>query len=344
MSVVPQVPVMGDTLRPRPTYLLIRGVYTDHGDEVQPQGLAQIFPWDSSLPRTRIGLARWLFDPKHPLTSRVFVNRMWQRMFGRGLVETSEDFGAQGSIPSHPELLDWLAVSFVESGWNVKALMKQFVMSATFRQSSVISDELLKKDPRNLLLARFSRVRMPAEMVRDNALAASGCWSARWAAKAHTVPARWDMGWAGCTAIRRPTRFPSIHIIAARLLVHQTERAAPRDGEFRHAGSRHERRPPPDVEHAAAGARAPRRSAVRRGVSRAGGERAARHRRSGRPRDDGVPTGDAASSAADEATRLRRYYDTQLARYATDAAAASALLKNGVTPMPEGSTSPASRR
>ncbi len=147
VSVVPQVPVMGDTLKPRPTYLLIRGVYTDHGDEVQPQGLERVFPWDPSLPRNRVGLARWLFDPKHPLTSRVFVNRMWQRVFGRGLVETSEDFGAQGAIPSHPELLDWLAVSFVESGWNVKGLMKQLVMSAAFRQSSVDRATSLEEGP-----------------------------------------------------------------------------------------------------------------------------------------------------------------------------------------------------
>ena len=116
---------MGDTLKPRPTYLLIRGVYTDHGDEVQPHGLVADLPVGRVAAENRIGLARWLFDPKHPLTSRVFVNRMWQRTFGRGLVETSEDFGAQGSIPSHPELLDWLAVTFVESGWDIKALKKR---------------------------------------------------------------------------------------------------------------------------------------------------------------------------------------------------------------------------
>ena len=117
VSVVPQVPVMGDTPKPRPTYLLIRGVYTDHGDEVQPQGLDADLPVGSRRCRgTASAWRAWLFDPKHPLTSRVFVNRMWQRHFGRGLVETSEDFGAQGSIPSHPELLDWLAVTFVESG------------------------------------------------------------------------------------------------------------------------------------------------------------------------------------------------------------------------------------
>jgi hypothetical protein len=154
--------------------VLLRGLYTDHGDEVSPQGLNAVFPWNSALPANRIGLARWLFDPEHPLTSRVVVNRMWQDTFGRGLVETSEDFGSQGAIPTHPELLDALALDFVESGWDVKRLEKMMVMSATFRQSSNVTDEHLKADPRNLLLARFTRMRMPAEMVRDNALAASG--------------------------------------------------------------------------------------------------------------------------------------------------------------------------
>lgn len=173
VSVQPQVPVMGDTPRPRPTFLLLRGLYTEHGEELAPRGLSRVFPWDDSLPPNRIGLARWLFDPRHPLTSRVVVNRMWQDTFGRGLVETSEDFGAQGAIPTHPELLDWLAVDFVQSGWNVKRLQKMLVMSATFRQSSTVTADA-QSDPRNLLLARFTRLRMAAETVRDNALAASG--------------------------------------------------------------------------------------------------------------------------------------------------------------------------
>jgi hypothetical protein len=173
VSVQPQVPVMGDTPKPRATYLLLRGLYTEHGEELTPRGLTSVFPWDETLPKNRLGLARWLFDPKHPLTARVVVNRMWQDTFGRGLVETSEDFGSQGALPTHPELLDWLAVDFVESGWNVKRLQKMLVMSATFRRSSIIADEH-QKDLRNVLLARFTRLRMPAEMVRDNALATSG--------------------------------------------------------------------------------------------------------------------------------------------------------------------------
>jgi mono/diheme cytochrome c family protein len=174
VSVQPQVPVMGDTPRPRPAYVLLRGLYTEHGEEVAPRGLSAVFPWNEALPRNRIGLARWLFDPKHPLTSRVVVNRLWQDTFGRGLVETTEDFGSQGAIPTHPQLLDWLAVDFVQSGWDVKRLQKMLVMSATFRQSSNLTDEHVRKDARNVLLARFTRMRMPAEMVRDSALAAGG--------------------------------------------------------------------------------------------------------------------------------------------------------------------------
>jgi hypothetical protein len=173
-SMVPQVMVMGDTPTPRPTYVLVRGNYEDHGDQVPPRGLNMVLPWNDAWPQNRMGLAKWLFDPKNPLTARVFVNRAWQMHFGRGLVETAEDFGSQGSIPTHPELLDFLAVGFRESGWDIKRLHKTLVMSATYRQGSDISDEALKKDPRNLLLARFPRVRMSAEMVRDNALAASG--------------------------------------------------------------------------------------------------------------------------------------------------------------------------
>ncbi|NOT27701.1 MAG: DUF1553 domain-containing protein, partial [Acidobacteria bacterium] len=173
-SLVPQIMVMGDMPTPRPTYVLVRGNYEDHGEQVPPRGLDMVLPWNPAYPENRVGLAKWLFDPKHPLTSRVFVNRTWQMHFGRGLVETAEDFGSQGSIPTNPELLDYLAVNFRESGWDIKRLHKTLVMSATYRQASDISDEALKKDPRNMLLARYSRVRMPAEMVRDNALAASG--------------------------------------------------------------------------------------------------------------------------------------------------------------------------
>ncbi len=171
---VPQVLVMGDAPEPTPTFVLNRGVYSDPGERVEPAGLASVLAWDDRWPHNRLGLAQWLFDPRQPLTARVFVNRVWQMHFGRGIVETSEDFGSQGAIPTHPELLDWLAVEFMESGWDVKALHRLIVTSATYAQSSAATPELVARDAPNALYARGPRWRMTAEMVRDGALAASG--------------------------------------------------------------------------------------------------------------------------------------------------------------------------
>ena len=173
-TAVPQVLVMGDAPEPIPTFVLNRGVYSALGEQVTPRGLESVFAWDDSLPQNRLGLTKWLFDPRNPLTARVFVNRLWQMHFGRGIVETAEDFGSQGSIPTHPELLDWLAVQFVDSGWDIKKLQRLIVTSATYKQRSELSDELLSRDASNTLYARGPRFRMPAEMVRDGALAASG--------------------------------------------------------------------------------------------------------------------------------------------------------------------------
>jgi hypothetical protein len=133
-----------------------------------------MLPFPDSLPRNRLGLAKWLFLPENPLMARVTVNRYWQHFFGRGLVRTTEDFGNQGELPSHPELLDWLATDFLGKGWNLKALHKQIVMSATYRQSSAATPQLREKDPANVLLARGPVRRISAEGLRDNALAASG--------------------------------------------------------------------------------------------------------------------------------------------------------------------------
>lgn len=170
-----EVMVMKDSSWRRPTYILTRGVYDAHGEQVSIGLPPDILPFDSlTYGDNRLGLANWLFDKKNPLTARVFVNRMWQEFFGRGLVKTSGDFGMQGEMPSHPELLDWLAVDFREHGWDVKRLIKQMVMSATYRQSSEVDARKLEVDPENILLARASRRRLIAEGIRDLALASSG--------------------------------------------------------------------------------------------------------------------------------------------------------------------------
>jgi hypothetical protein len=155
-------------------HILNRGMYDQPKEKVEPAVPSALPPMPSSFPRNRLGLAKWLVDESNPVMSRVTVNRFWQEIFGTGLVKTSEDFGSQGEAPSHPELLDWLAVEFRESGWDVKKLFKQIVMSAAYRQSARVTPLKLEKDPDNRLLSRGPRFRMDAEMVRDTALAASG--------------------------------------------------------------------------------------------------------------------------------------------------------------------------
>lgn len=171
---IKEIMVMGDLEEPRPTFILDRGMYNAPTEQVEPGIPESVLPYDEKLPKNRLGLAKWFFDAENPLTARVFINRIWQMHFGKGLVVTSDDFGNQGSLPTHPELLDWLAVQFRESGWDIKKMHKLIVMSATYRQSSKYSPDLLEKDPDNLLLARGPSFRMTAEMVRDNALAISG--------------------------------------------------------------------------------------------------------------------------------------------------------------------------
>lgn len=171
---LPAVMVMKEMPTPRDTFVLKRGAYDQHGEKVTPGVPAFLPAMAADAPRNRLGLARWLMDPANPLTARVAVNRWWQQMFGTGLVRTVEDFGVTGESPTHPQLLDHLATELVRNGWDIKALHKLMALSATYRQSSKLTRELEARDPENKLLARSSRYRLPAEVVRDNALAISG--------------------------------------------------------------------------------------------------------------------------------------------------------------------------
>ena len=168
------VSVMGDLDTIRKTHILNRGNYDAPGDEVQPGTPESILKFKTDYPKNRLGLAEWLFDKDNPLTARVYVNILWQEFFGRGIVKTSGDFGMQGELPTHPALLDWLAVDFREHNWDIKRLVKQMLMSATYRQSAIVTKEALATDPENIYLARGSRYRIHAEFIRDVVLSSSG--------------------------------------------------------------------------------------------------------------------------------------------------------------------------
>ncbi len=171
---IPLTLVWKERKEPRKAFILTRGEYDQKAEEVVRRTPASLPPVSDDYPNDRLGLAYWLTDPSHPLTARVAVNRFWQQLFGVGLVKTSEDFGSQGEPPSHPELLDWLSATFRENGWDVKALMKTMVMSATYRQSSKLDPHRIERDPENRLYARGPRFRLDAEMLRDQALSVSG--------------------------------------------------------------------------------------------------------------------------------------------------------------------------
>ncbi len=173
-NVVPTTMVMEEMAKPRETAILARGDYRNRGEIVKPGVPAMLPPLPKDAPLDRHTLAKWLVDPSHPLTARVAVNRYWQLYFGTGLVKTVEDFGSQGEPPSHPELLDWMATEFIRTGWDVKAMQKLIVTSASYRQASKTTPALEERDPENRLIARGPRFRLPAEMVRDNALSISG--------------------------------------------------------------------------------------------------------------------------------------------------------------------------
>lgn len=169
------VMVMKDSSVIRPTYVLVRGVYNVLGDQVDFQAPEAVYPFDTTrFAKNRLGLAQWLLDKDNPLTSRVFVNRIWQQIFGQGIVKSSGDFGMQGDLPTHPELLDWLAVDFREHGWNIKRLVKQLVMSSTYQQSAAVSENKLAVDPENKYLSHAPRLRLASEHIKDMVLASSG--------------------------------------------------------------------------------------------------------------------------------------------------------------------------
>ncbi len=171
---ITEIMVMREMEQPKPCYILERGVYDARGAQVTAATPAALPPFPPDQPNNRLGLARWLTEPSHPLTGRVAVNRYWQMFFGRGLVRTSEDFGSQGSPPSHPELLDWLSRDFISHGWDLQHLIKTITLSATYRQGTTTDPKSREIDPENIYLARGTTDRLPAEMIRDNALATSG--------------------------------------------------------------------------------------------------------------------------------------------------------------------------
>ena len=166
--------VMDDMTKNRPTYILNRGVYDQPTDQVFPKTPERILPYPENLPKNRLGLAKWLFHKDNPLTARIAVNRIWQKMFGKGLVKSSYDFGNQGTLPTHPKLLDFLSIKFMDEGWDIHKMIKYIALSSTYQQSSKVKDELLELDPENNLLARAPRLRLSAGSIRDQALKISG--------------------------------------------------------------------------------------------------------------------------------------------------------------------------
>jgi hypothetical protein len=175
-NAIPATFIFREMEKPRDSFVMLRGQYHQRGEKVEPNvpGFLPPLPPLEGRRANRLDLAKWLLAPDHPLTARVAVNRLWQQLFGVGLVKTSFDFGVQGELPSHPELLDWLAVTYREQGWNTKELVRLLVTSAAFRQASVVTPELLRRDPENRLLARAPRLRLDAEQIRDNSLSVSG--------------------------------------------------------------------------------------------------------------------------------------------------------------------------
>ena len=169
--------VMEEMEETRTTHVMMRGDYLNPGEEVASQTPGFLHPFDEDLPRNRLGLAKWLVDERNPLVARVTVNRWWAEIFGKGIVRTLEDFGMQSEPPTHQDLLDWLAVEFMDSGWDMKHMLRLIVLSETYKQSSDLDEVLLEKDPKNLYYARAPRFRLDAETIRDHGLSVSGLLS-----------------------------------------------------------------------------------------------------------------------------------------------------------------------
>ena len=302
LSSLTEVMVMRDRATPRPTFVLARGAYDAPTESVTPGTPRALGEMPKDLPQNRLGLARWLLAPSHPLTARVMVNRYWALLFGQGIVATPADFGSQGRLPTHPELLDWLATTFVASGWDLKALQKRIVTSATYRQSSVTDAKTLARDPSNEWLARGPSYRLAAEQIRDGALAASGLMAGTIGGPSvypYQPPGLWE-----ALATRNATTYVEDKgdSLYRRSLYTVWKRSSPppvgdqlrcgRTAVLHGDASAH--------EHAAAGARAAQRSAVRR--SRARDRRAD----DGRRRRDGARSDHLRVSARDEPASAAR--------------------------------------
>ena len=201
-----EVSIMSDLDTARKTFILARGNYASPTEEVFPSTPASILNFNPAYPKNRLGLSQWLFDKNNTLTARVYVNRMWQEFFGRGLVKSSADFGMQGDLPTHPALLDWLAIDFRDHGWNIKRLVKQIVLTATYQQSSKISPEKLKNDPLNIYLSYAPRLRYSAEFIRDIVLSSSGLLNSSIggpSVKPYQPPGLWELATSGRGILRK---------------------------------------------------------------------------------------------------------------------------------------------
>ncbi len=271
--------VMQEKQDPAMAFVLYRGEYDKRRDEVHPDTPAALPPFPDDLPRNRLGWPSGCCAPEHPLTARVTVNRFWQEVFGTGLVQTSGDFGVAGRLPSHPELLDWLAVEFRETGWDIKRFFRMMVLSSTYRQSAAITPEKLDKDRDNRLLSRGPRFRMDAEMVRDYALAASGLLVPTIGGPS-VHPYQPEGVWEAVAMIgsntrnykagrrREPVPPQPVHVLEA-------GRSAGFDGDFQRPESRNLHGAARADQYAAAGLGHAERSAVRRSRPAAGGPRLA---------------------------------------------------------------------